>query len=195
MRTLKRKSEESLDRGRNVIAKLNNNMPVSVAAALPKIKSMAQTVCRVRSMKDIPLAPTSLKDLVIPDNLSHIKNVQFLLYDSCAEAGPNRILIFSSERNLETLRRADVLSMDGTFDIVPPLFSQLYTLQFYKVYLLSYLANVNKIEVVAGRIDGWYVESTYIGVAGRNGKRKAVLFPPELWSVHEMTILGKQIIY
>ncbi|KAG4076846.1 hypothetical protein HA402_006556 [Bradysia odoriphaga] len=35
-----------------------------------------------------------------------------------------------------------------------------------------------------------YFESTYIGSVGRNGKRKAVQFPPEIWSVHEITVLG-----
>lgn len=128
MQTLKRKAEESVDdRGRNVIAKLNENLSVSVAAALPKTKSMAQTIRRVRVNKDIPPAPTSLDDLVIPESLKSIKDEKFLLYDS--GPGPNRILIFSTQRNLEMLRRVDVLLMDGTFDIVPPLFSQLYTVQ------------------------------------------------------------------
>lgn len=35
-----------------------------------------------------------------------------------------------------------------------------------------------------------YFESTYIGVEGRNGKRKVVQFSPDLWSVHEITVLG-----
>lgn len=39
-----------------------------------------------------------------------------------------------------------------------------------------------------------YFEATYIGVEGRNRKRKAVQFPPEMWSVHEITILGSIII-
>ncbi|KAG4076864.1 hypothetical protein HA402_006574 [Bradysia odoriphaga] len=127
MRTLKRKAEDSLDRGRNVIAKLNENLPVSVAAALPKMKSLSQAVRRARVNKEMPLAPANLNDLVIPDNLKTIKDVRFLLYDS--GPSPNRILIYSTERNLQMLRKSDVLSMDGTFDIVPPLFSQLYTMQ------------------------------------------------------------------
>lgn len=129
MRTLKRKAEESVDeRGRNVIAKLNENLPVAVAAALPKTKSMAQTIRRRRVIQNIPPARTSLADSVIPDNLKNIgDDVKFLLYDS--GPGSNRILIFSAKRNLELLRCVDVLLMDGTFDIVPPLFSQLYTVQ------------------------------------------------------------------
>lgn len=127
MKTLKRKAEESLDRGRNVISKLNENVSVTVAASLPKSKSMVQTIRRVRVNNDIPAAPTTLIDLIIPENMKNIGDVPFLLYDSGPSA--NRILIFSTQRNLELLRRAKVLAMDGTFDIVPPLFSQLYTLQ------------------------------------------------------------------
>lgn len=135
MKTLKRKAKETLDRGRNVIAKVNNNLPVSIAAALPKMKSMSQTVRRVRVNNEIPAAPTSLEDLVIPETLKSIKDVKFLLYDF--GPGPNRILIFTTERNLELLRRVDVLSMDGTHDIVPPLFSQLYTLQGIFISIVS----------------------------------------------------------
>lgn len=98
IQTLKRKAEESVDNhGRNVIAKLNENLPVSVAAALPKIKSTSQAIRRARVNKDIPPAPTTLIDMVIPDHLKNTDDVKFLLYDS--GAGPNRILIYSTPRN------------------------------------------------------------------------------------------------
>lgn len=127
MNTLKRTAAESLDRGRNVVAKLSENMSVSVAAALPQPKSMIQAVRRSRDDQELPKQPTSLYDLVLPDDLIYVDDVRFLQYDS--GAGSDRILIFSTERNLQLLKRASVMAMDGTFDIVPPLFSQLYTLQ------------------------------------------------------------------
>lgn len=40
-----------------------------------------------------------------------------------------------------------------------------------------------------------YFENTYIGAVGRNGKRKVVQFPPEMWSVHELTVLGISSIF
>ena len=45
--------------------------------------------------------PTSLLDLVIPDNYSNIENEPFLLYDSGQVL--DRILIFSTKRNLEQM--------------------------------------------------------------------------------------------
>lgn len=38
-----------------------------------------------------------------------------------------------------------------------------------------------------------YFEKTYIGAPSRNGRRKNPLFDPSLWSVYEVTILGKEI--
>lgn len=40
-----------------------------------------------------------------------------------------------------------------------------------------------------------YFENTYIGAQGRNGRRKSVQFPPELWSVHEITVAGTEFDY
>lgn len=40
-----------------------------------------------------------------------------------------------------------------------------------------------------------YFESTYIGMVGRNGRRKSVQFPPEFWSVYEITLYGKIVIF
>lgn len=127
MTTMKRKSEESLDSGRTVVAKLNENMDVATAASMPSTKSMLQTVRRKRANCDLPRNPTSLLDLEIPERFKVINGNLFLMYDS--GPGPNRILMYSTAENLELLRRADVMAIDGTFEIVPPLFEQLYTIQ------------------------------------------------------------------
>src|SRR5262249_6761109 len=50
----------------------------------------------------------------------------FLFHDS--GPGPNRILIFSTERNPDLLSRSQHWYADGTFKTVPPLFEQLYTI-------------------------------------------------------------------
>lgn len=36
-----------------------------------------------------------------------------------------------------------------------------------------------------------YFENTYIGEPTRNGRRKSPLFSPSMWSVYELTLLGK----
>ena len=52
----------------------------------------------------------------------------FLLYDNGPEAGAARILIFSTRRNLQILEQATTWVMGGTFDIAPPLFTQVYSI-------------------------------------------------------------------
>ena len=52
----------------------------------------------------------------------------FLHYDNGREAGAARILIFTTARNLQILQRATTWAMDGTFNIAPPLFAQVYTI-------------------------------------------------------------------
>lgn len=123
----KRKSNENNENGRNLVAKINENIDVSTAATLASSSSLLQTVRRNRPLKEYPMNPRSLEELLIPDEFKYIKKQLFLLYDSGPKA--NRILIYATKRNLEMLARADVIAMDGTFSIVPPLFDELYTLQ------------------------------------------------------------------
>lgn len=87
---------------------------------------MLQTIKRQRRDKDLPVNPNSLLNLKIPDAYT-IANEMFLLYDP--RPGCNRIVILSTAKNLELLERSEVMHMDGTFHVVPPLFSQLHTLQ------------------------------------------------------------------
>ena len=56
--------------------------------------------------------------------------MDFLLID---DRSPDRILGFSTTEGVEILCRASTIDMDGTFKVVPAIFSQLYTLHtFYK---------------------------------------------------------------
>ncbi len=50
----------------------------------------------------------------------------FLLWDSGQQE--DRILFFSTVNNLNLLAGATEWAADGTFDIAPPLFAQLYTI-------------------------------------------------------------------
>ncbi|KII67194.1 hypothetical protein RF11_11353 [Thelohanellus kitauei] len=88
---------------------------------------MTRLVQRTRRDANTPLpSPNSLSSLALPIEytLSH-RGEQFLQYDS----GPdeNRMLIFSTNNNLELLRSSDCWYCDGTFKTAPSLFSQLYT--------------------------------------------------------------------
>ena len=99
---------------------------------MPTLNSIQRTIRRVRQIEEAATSlPHDLMELVIPEELvkSHDGEV-FLKYDS--GPGSNRILIFSTRRALDWLEMGDVLLSDGTFSVVPDLFSQLYTFHSYK---------------------------------------------------------------
>lgn len=100
----------------------------SVAAVLPTVNSMTQTVRRTRNKNEMhPVNPRNLIELELADEYkTTFKGEEFLLFDS----GPamNRLLIFGTSSNLKFLKECDEWYLDGTFKTAPPLFSQLYTI-------------------------------------------------------------------
>jgi hypothetical protein len=101
---------------------------------LPSTSSIKRTIQRTRQREGrAPPTPTNLRDLVIPDEFTKLlSGERFLLFDS----GPSddRILIFSTQRNLQLLVRCQHWYADGTFKCAPPLFNQLYTIHGVKYH-------------------------------------------------------------
>jgi hypothetical protein len=78
-----------------------------------------------------PAVPLSLVELIIPDRYSKTRTGEdFLLFDSGSSV--DRILIFSTRKNLQLLAQSRHWYSDGTFKVVPPLFDQLYTIHGVK---------------------------------------------------------------
>jgi hypothetical protein len=111
----------------------------SVKRGLRKIKT-----------RNRPPLPASAEDLVINDHYSRTKNGQpFLICDEVFEG--DRILMFASAFLLTLLfSNLGTLFMDGTFQMVPGIFHQLFTLNMYygkkskKEYYCIYLVELNK---------------------------------------------------
>lgn len=133
MQNLKRKAEDTSMYGRNVIAKISANMDAATAATLPSTRMMLQTIRRTRKDADVEVMQNNLIDLVVPVRFHNVNDEQFLIYDS--GPGNDRILIFATHQNLKYLIDVEVVLMDGTFNIVPPMFEQLYTLQGTSLHL------------------------------------------------------------
>lgn len=165
---LKRKAEETLEPPRTIISKIVRNMDSATIAAMPNEKALRRTINRKRVDKEVPSLPTSLNDLVVPEKyLKCSDGSSFLLHDS--GPGDQRILIFASEDNLSYLKRSDVILMDGTFDVVPPLFSQLYTLQGI-ISKYDFPIYFRQTSIFVGRINGWYVPLVYILAPNKSKK-------------------------
>ena len=94
---------------------------VSERTALLKMVNRYQNSTR-------PALPSHVQNCIIesPYNLTYTGN-EFLRFDS----GPfdaNRVIIFYSDLGLKSIARSNQLYADGTFDTVPRLFFQLYTI-------------------------------------------------------------------
>lgn len=106
---------------RNVVASELLTLSPDVMARLPKNSSMERAVRRERKKAHAPQANPQSRNFPIPEQFR-----DFILFDS-GEDDEMRILAMGKWELVECLRGAEWFG-DGTFQVVPLLFFQLYTL-------------------------------------------------------------------
>jgi len=75
-----------------------------------------------------PLCPTSIKDLIIPDQYKCLSDgSQFILHDSGVD-DDERFIVLGSMTGLRALSMSTRWHADGTFKTTPLIFKQLYSL-------------------------------------------------------------------
>jgi len=100
----------------------------SASAAMPSLHSLDSGLYRQRH-RLMPTLPKTRDNLVVPEIYSKTSTGEpFLLYQS----SNSDIIIFCTPSNLKQLCRADLISMDGTFDAAPVLYAQLFTLHAFQ---------------------------------------------------------------
>ena len=112
----------------DVVADCVSKLSDQAIATLPNLQNIKRTVQRIRQRHQNPLTlPTDRDSLVIDAQyLKTARNRTFLQFDSGAV--DQRILIFSTEKQLKMLENANYIYLDGTFSVVPELYFQLYTI-------------------------------------------------------------------
>lgn len=121
-------------------------------------KNVKRVVQRTRNQEQgFPAQPRNLEELVLPQTFCTIQSPNgqedFLKYDS--GPGSDRILVFTTNLNVELLGMARQIFSDGTFDAAPQLFQQLYTIHAVvheHVRPLVYALLPNKTEVTYIRL-------------------------------------------
>lgn len=115
-----------------IIANATICVESSVTAALPPPAALTRTIQRIRRNATNPIPdPVNLRQLEIPRHCTVTYNEeQFLLFDS--GPGDERILLFSTQRNLNLLAQCPHWFADGTFKTTPLLFTQVYTVHGIK---------------------------------------------------------------
>ena len=109
---------------------LTNHPEAQVGAPLPTYDQVSTILQKARSSVRPPL-PSSRAAIELGEAYTKTTNGQnFLLFN---EGTTDRILGFSTNELIIALCNASTVFMDGTFRVVPEIFSQLYTLHgFYK---------------------------------------------------------------
>lgn len=93
---------------------------------MSSVNTLKRTIQRVRQKEEAAPANPSNFEFIIPDQYRYNSNGElFLKFDS----GPteSRILIFTTQQNLDFMSECDNWFCDGTFSVAPPIFAQLYT--------------------------------------------------------------------
>ena len=85
---------------------------------------------KINPFKDFP-NPQTLSEIEIPEDFKYIDGELFLQFDS-GKDDPTRILIFYTSGNLKKLSENPNWYCDGTFEVAPTLFTQLYTIHAVK---------------------------------------------------------------
>ena len=99
-------------------------------AALPKEASLKRAIQRERR-KHQPALPTSISDLEeVPDMYSYVNGENWVLFDNRHDENNNRVIIFGLQESIRNMVRSKLWFGDGTFQCVPKIFTQLYTLHY-----------------------------------------------------------------
>ncbi|CAF1041108.1 unnamed protein product [Brachionus calyciflorus] len=129
-RKIGQKVEFSDEKPRKILHELNhNNLDDEMIANSASYSADRQFINRLKKKKlpDYPPNPEKLSEIYFPDFLTFTKKKKnFLFFDSGADS-EFRFIIFTTESNLQNLENAHVF-VDGTFDIAPKLFAQVYTI-------------------------------------------------------------------
>lgn len=119
------------------LASTSNDLPIQIISnvlasissctrpSLPSKNALRQQIKRV-SRCDLPPEPKSLEEFSIPDEFK--KTISGYEFSHDIKCEGERILLFTTESNLKWLSKSTFWIMDGTFNTVPVLFRQLYTI-------------------------------------------------------------------
>ncbi|CAF1296683.1 unnamed protein product [Adineta steineri] len=121
-------AKQTINTTHNIVANGVSNLSDRAIASLPNLQNLKRTVQRNRQMHQNPLPLPANRNSFIIDPIFTITNRDrtFLQFDS----GPidQRMLIFSTKNQLKMLKNSSHIYLDGTFDVVPELYFQLYTI-------------------------------------------------------------------
>ncbi|CAF4108796.1 unnamed protein product [Rotaria sp. Silwood2] len=107
------------------------NVSKGAIAIIPTIVEYRSNMSKARRKKTPVIPSTVMFD--IPESYQQtLTTKRFLLIDLFLKHGQDRLLIFSSDQQLHLLFESTTIFMDGTFDITPAHFKQVYLIHTEK---------------------------------------------------------------
>ena len=126
---IKEKASSTVETPHQIIQSVSNELNILVAGNLPSIEDAKR---RIRSDRQSFGSGSSTElELVLTAKRHLPDGTDFLIYDSFQHAGKedsNKILIFGTMKSIEALKSSEHWFCDGTFEIAPSAFYQLYTI-------------------------------------------------------------------
>lgn len=94
-------------------------------------KKMIITTNRIQQKQNVHQNPKTLNEPhCTKENCTTGRGGFFLLHDSALndETSESRLVLFGTRKNLDVLQKCDLIAVDGTFEIAPQLFYELFTI-------------------------------------------------------------------
>lgn len=186
-------AKSSTNSTRTVLVNAHNKVRSKpIALKLPTSKALSNRIRRARKKMNLgSVTPTSLHEL----RFEHVHTIsnsekQFLLYDS--GPGDSRIVMYSTAENLDFLSFCEDWYMDGTFDVCPPLFSQVYTIHGNELLRLLCFNILLITFVHSGKRFGAYVPLVYILASHKDYETYRTIF--EQLKVNKPSLSPKHIM-
>ncbi|CAF1068301.1 unnamed protein product, partial [Brachionus calyciflorus] len=119
----------SNDPPRSIIREFQKNLSDECISLWPKKVAIRRNIIRIRNAKyGHKNNPKLLSDVEIDDELTLTYKKSKFLYGDSGKDDKSRIIIFTTEQNIRLLGTYRDWYCDGTFDVSPTLFKQVYTI-------------------------------------------------------------------
>lgn len=125
---IKSKAINTQETAQQIITQTVQSISEGASTQLPPVRHVRRAIRRYKQAASVPHPiPSNLTGMVIPSEYKMTADGEdFLLYDS--GLSDQRMLVFSTAKNIRLLENSTDWFGDGTFKVVPELFYQLYTI-------------------------------------------------------------------
>jgi hypothetical protein len=125
---MKRRALATTEAPRTIIREIQKTMPIESTTFLSSAANIAHQIQTMRRKQHGKVAST-LAEANVPFDMTVTTDGSSFLLDDTGADDPERILVFGTEANLQYMRKRPEWFIDGTFDVAPLIFKQLFTFQ------------------------------------------------------------------